>query len=126
MNKGPRVDDVVVDLGGLECNTPAKIICFLAAPGVTVVPLDELMDAPEEDPLNAVFVLVQYYQVKTWKHPVMQRPRCILSDAKVSDNYHLISMRSIIGHAHLIPDFDDGSGKHFFWDVVDANLLVKH
>ena len=140
LNKGERVDNVVVDLGGVERNTPARLFCFLAYPGRRSVPLNlhsesvvdedggvfENEDVVEADPSTTIFVLVQYYTVRSWSHPVMQKPHCRLSDAGVVDNYHLISMASVKGHAHLVPDFDDQTGKHYFWDSIDSDLLTNN
>ena len=103
-----------IDLGGAQQNHPARLVCFFSA--VRSVPLDVNKD-DEEDPLRSIYAIVHYYDVVTWEHAIVRQPLCRES-AIHEDNYHVVSIRSILGHAHMVPDFDFAAQTQFFWDRV--------
>ena len=111
--RGPRFDSVEVYLAGEEKH-PAKILFFISRKKKTPMRASEI----GVESLKGVYAMVQYYDVVTWKHPVVQQPRCRLSNSGDPANYHLLSVDCINAHAHMVPDFDDSEGVHVFWDRV--------
>ena len=121
---GPRFDDVEISLEG-ENDHPASIVCFLGSKREVEMSSDDVEmkeDSEEDGELDSAFLklyaIVHYYDVTHWNHPVLQQPRCRRSDKLNSNNYHILSVESFLSHVHMVPDFDDTTGLHHFWDRV--------
>ena len=76
--RGPRFDSVEVYLAGEERH-PAKILFFISRKKKTPMRASEI----GVESLKGVYAMVQYYDVVTWEHPVVQQPRCRLSNSGI-------------------------------------------
>ena len=48
----------------------------------------------------------------------MLKPRVQLSKGEKAHDYHVVSVDAILGHAFLVPEFDDHTSTYFFGDKV--------
>ena len=106
-----RNDDVEIQLEG-EANHPAQLL-FFCGKGRSKPMNKEPINAADD--LHAV---VMYYDITTWNHHILNRPRCRKGNPKDERSFHIINVESIVGHAHIIPDFDDPTGTFYFWDKM--------
>ena len=51
-----------------------------------------------------MFALLHYFNIDTEFHPDMMVPRCSMKDPDQFLSYHIVSVESIVGHAHMVPD----------------------
>ena len=111
LDPGKRNDDVEIQLEGEE-NHPARLLFFAGRHS------SKAMDTEPENPTDDLYAVVMYYQISTWNHPIINKPRCRRGNPRDQRSFHIINIESIVGHAHIIPDFDDPTETFFFWDKV--------
>ena len=110
--RGSRFDNVEVNVTGV--GYAAKVLFFVSSRGVTSMAIDGPTPFTEQ-----IYAVVQYYDIVKAVHPIMKRPKLRLSIDTNAQNFHFISIDAINKHAHLIPDFDDPTKQHYFWDKQD-------
>ena len=67
---------------------------------------------------DRVFALVHYYNITLQAHPLMKKPRVCMSSTTNKNNFHVVDVSALLGHAYLVPDFDDLTGTFFWWDKI--------
>ena len=96
-----------------EVNHPARLIAFFGLKRTHPLADPELEGFEEnkgevEDSCQ-MFALLHYFNIDTEFHPDMMVPRCSMKDPNQFLSYHIVSVERIVGHAHMVPDFDDAS-----------------
>ena len=87
----------------------AKVLFFASM--VPSAPMG--VDLPE---VEQIYVVVQYYKIVKAVHPFMKRARVKLGVSTNAANFHFLPVEAVNKHAHIVPDFDDSTGEHSFWD----------
>ena len=122
-----RFDCVEVSLED-EPNHPARLLAFFGLTRTHPMANAEVEQGGFEEgqdeegdglPDCQMFALVHYLNIDTALHPDLMVPRCSMQDPTNHYNsYHIVSVESIAGHAHMVPDFDDSTQRHFWWDRI--------
>ena len=127
-----RFDCVEVSLVE-ESNHPAKLLAFFGLTRTHPMEQDgqeggveEGKEGEEEDgvPECHMFALVHYFNIDTESHSDLKVPRCSMQDPNNYASYHIVTVESIVGHAHMVQDFDDLSMRHFWWDRISLEKQI--
>ena len=63
------------------------------------------------------FAHLRYYVITNKCDETMCVPRCKKAEPNMMESWACMDVDSITAHAHLVPDFDDATGKHYWWDT---------
>lgn len=120
--KGDSRNDVVNVLwGGGWAPSPAKLVAFFGTPekalwfkdsneSCDMYALVQTMERTPNPPAQFSFVGVTRYR---------------FANPGSSSSYEIITLDSILGHAHLIPDWDSGNAGYFWLDTIDPEELLN-
>ena len=104
----------------LADTTPSKTATSLTVVKTLLEPLREDVDAKAVAAVPPqLFALVRKCRVVNEAHPIMLVPMVSLMQEMDHKSYEVVPLSQICGHAHLVPDFDDLTGKNLFWDDID-------
>jgi hypothetical protein len=110
--RGPRYDSVELNMTNSNDYQPALVATFFSKH--KRMPLQDV----ETDESPQMFAIVQDYKVLSTSHKLMRQPHCRFADPADETSYHVVNVRAIAGHAHMVQDFTDHLGSRLFWDRV--------